>query len=84
MKYEDFRLSGSAVDDFFADTSLVQSRTASGTVRVAGLQDLAGFRFVADDTLVRLSKKDFWSLGEDGDGFFIERLVDDDEGPVGF
>jgi hypothetical protein len=51
-------------------------------MRVAGLQDLVGFQFVAEDTLVRLSKKDFWKLGEDGDGFFIERLVDDEEGPV--
>ena len=42
----------------------------------------AGFQFVANDKLVRISQKDFWRLGEDENGPFIERLVSDDEGPV--
>jgi hypothetical protein len=79
MKIEDIRLSSSSVDDFFNPP---KSRQAGNRMRIAGLLDLAGFQFVADDKLVRLSKNDFWKLGEDENGSYIERLVDDDQGPV--
>lgn len=80
FKFEDFRVSSSSVDDFIGDSSV---RTAgSGKIRVAGLHQLAGFQLIADNTLVHLSRQDFWQLGEDDDGYFIERLVSDDEGPI--
>jgi hypothetical protein len=44
--------------------------------------DLIGFSRVAEDTLIHLSQQDFWKLGQDNDGYFIERLVDDSGGPV--
>lgn len=79
MDYPDIRFSSSSIDDFFKP----QVRTAStGRIRVAGLSDLSGFQFVADDKLVRISQQDFWKLDKDNDGYFVERLVDDTSGPV--
>lgn len=80
-KIEDLRISGSSIDAFFAP----QKRQASaivGKVRVASTSQLAGFSLVAENTLVRVSQQDFWKLGKDDEGFFIERLVEDGEGPV--
>lgn len=80
----DLRFSSSSLDDFFAPAKPPTVRSASvGTKhRVASLHQLAGFSLVAEDTLVRVSQQDFWKLGQDGDGYFIERLVSDDDGPV--
>ena len=80
-KIEDLRFSSSSIDDFFAERK-PQRVAAEGRLRVASLHQLAGFQLVADDQLVRLSQQDFWKLGKDSEGFFIERLVDDDTGPV--
>jgi hypothetical protein len=81
LKIENFRFSSSSVDDFPSpDSSTI--RSASGRVRIASLNDLGGFRVAEDDTLIRISQKDFWKLGQDENGFFIERLVDDDLGPI--
>ena len=81
FKFEDIRLSSSAVDDFLPDDLTI--RTAStGKIRVGSLRQLAGFQLIADDQLIHLSRQDFWKLGEDEDGYFIERLVSDDDGPV--
>jgi len=81
LKIEDIRFSSSSVDDFFHERKF-QRVAAVGRIRVASLHQLAGFQLVAEDQLVRLSQQDFWKLGQDGEGFFIERLVDDDTGPV--
>ncbi len=80
----DLRFSSSSLDDFFAAKQAPASRSASapGKLRVASLHQLAGFTRLADDTLVRVSQQDFWKLGQDGEGYFIERLVSDDDGPV--
>jgi hypothetical protein len=80
IKIEDIRFSSSAVDDFFHPRTASESpstQAGAGKIRIAGLHQLAGFEPIADDKLVRLSKMDFWRLGEDDDGPFIERLVDD-------
>jgi hypothetical protein len=77
---EDLRFSSSSIDDFWAERP--KARVASGRLRISGVGDLGGFSFVAEDTLVRLSQQDFWKLGQDENGHFIERLVDDAEGPV--
>lgn len=82
LKVEDVRFSGSSVDDFFSPPSQTRQRSASGRIRIGSVHELAGFHFLADDKLVRLSQKDFWRLGQDSDGYFIERLVSDDDGPV--
>jgi hypothetical protein len=86
-KIEDLRFSSSSIDDFFAHEPIAKkARTASVStydrVRVANLQQLAGFQLVAEDQLVHLSQQDFWHLGKDDQGFYIEKLVDDDSGPV--
>jgi len=83
-KIENLRFSSSAIDDFFGSPEPVK-RVASmqqGKIRVGSLHQLAGFQIVAEDTLVRLSQQDFWKLGKDDGGFFIERLVDDETGPI--
>jgi predicted NAD/FAD-binding protein len=76
LKIEDLRLSSSSIDDFW--TPKPAARLASGRIRISGMCDLNGFHFIAEDTLVHLAKQDFWKLGEDENGHFIERLVDDD------
>ena len=83
IKIEDLRFSSNSIDDFFADRLTVREHIASvGKVRIASTHQLAGFQVVAEDTLIRVSQKDFWKLGQDSEGYFIERLVDDQEGPV--
>ncbi len=83
-KIEDLRFSSSSVDDFFNTKSV--SKTANvapqGRIRIASAHQLAGFHMIAEDQLVHLSQQDFWHLGQDDKGYYIERLVDDDSGPV--
>lgn len=83
-KIEDLRFSSSSIDDFFGTSKpkIVTASVVTGKVRVASVSQLAGFSFVAEDKLVHLSQKEFWKLGQDGEGFFIERLVDDQDGPL--
>lgn len=80
----DLRFSSSSLDDFFAPAKPpVRAASQGGKTRIAGLHQLAGFMRLSDDnTLVRVSQQDFWKLGQDGEGYFIERLVSDDDGPV--
>ena len=83
IKIEDLRFSSSSIDDFFADRSTFREHTASAKkIRIASTHQLSGFHVIASDTLVRVSQQDFWKLGQDSEGYFIERLVDDQEGPV--
>jgi hypothetical protein len=79
MKPEDIRLSCSSIDDFFNPPI---RQASSGKIRISSLHELSGFQFIAMDKLVHLSKQDFWQLGEDDDGPFITRLVDDSTGPI--
>ncbi len=81
IEIEDVRMSASAFDEFFAEC-LPKRQASTGKTRIASVSQLVGFRMVASDTLVRVSQQDFWKLGEDKEGFFIERLVEDNEGPV--
>lgn len=81
IKIEDLRYSSSSIDAFF-DPPPAPRVASSGKVRVAGLMDLVGFSRVAEDTLIHLSQQDFWKLGQDNNGYYIERLVDDSTGPV--
>ena len=82
LKIEDFKFSSSSIDETMFDRP-VRARTASsGVVRIASASDLAGFSRIAHDKLVHLSQKDFWKIGQDNEGFFIERLVDDGDGPL--
>lgn len=81
LNIEDIRFSSSSVDDFFSPQSSPRVAT-SGKIRIASLRELVGFVHVAEDQLVRLSQKDFWKLGQDENGHFIERLVDDTDGPI--
>jgi hypothetical protein len=81
LRIEDLRFSSSSIDEFFSPPVRLAS---SGRVRISSASQLAGFGRVAgaDDQLVHLSQQDFWKLGQDSDGYFIERLVNDDNGPV--
>lgn len=79
LKAEDFRMSSSSLDDFFSPPARPIRTASSHRIRIASLGSLTGFAMVAKDTLVHLSQKDFWKLGQDADGPYIERLVEDDE-----
>lgn len=81
FKIEDLRFSSSAIDDFFV-TDRPKTHIANGKVRIASLHTLSGFQVLSSDTLIRTSQQDFWKLGQDQEGYFIERLVDDGDGPV--
>ncbi len=82
-KIEDLRFSSSAIDDFFTSRPAVRiASQVQGKVRISNLHQLAEFQLIAEDQLVHLSQQDFWHLGKDDKGYFIERLVDDDNGPV--
>ena len=80
---EDLRFSSSSIDDFFKEPDQrTHISSIEGKIRISNLQHLAGFSFVSDDKLVRTSKLDFWKLSQDQDGYYIERLVSDDDGPI--
>lgn len=81
MRIEDLRFSSSSIDDAF-NPPPVRVASNSPRLRIASASQLAGFVRVADDKLVHLSQQDFWKLGKDSEGFYIERLVDDSEGPI--
>ena len=83
-KIEDLRFSSSSIDDFFTTPPVVRKASVGlvGKIRVSNVQQLAGFQMVAEDQLVHLSQQDFWHLGKDQEGYFIERLVDDSAAPV--
>lgn len=74
------RFSSSSVDDFFSRPKGL--KTASSQVRIASVSQLAGFNIVAKDQLIRISQQDMWKLGQDDEGYYIERLVDDSNGPI--
>ena len=78
---EDLRFSSSAIDDFFKPRQTIKVASI-GKVRISGVNQLEGFQILADNKLVRLSQQDFWKLGQDSEGHFIERLVDDSSNPI--
>lgn len=82
LKIEDFVFSSGALE--FEPTNSKVKVASSNKIRIASLNQAinSGFQIVSNDTLIRTSQKDFWKIGEDEDGPFIERLVSDDEGPI--
>ena len=59
------------------------ARQNVSTVRVASLGDLTSFfTKVGSDTLIHKSTHDLWSLKRDAGGYVIERLFDDNGGPL--
>jgi hypothetical protein len=82
LKIEDFRFSGSSIDDFYSPPKL--HTASSNKIRIASAADLSGFVKISSDKLVRVSQQDFWKLETDPETgeFFISRLADDHEGPV--
>lgn len=77
----DFDSISGSIDMFFEPKK--EPRVASsGKIRVSGASDLSGYVRVSSDTLVRVSQQDFWRIGKDDEGHFIERLVNDDSGPI--
>ena len=77
------RLSSSSIDERY-ELDGFKVRTSSSKIRIASVHQLAGFEVLSNDKLIRVSKQDFWKLGQDDEGYYIERLVEDDQGPVNF
>ncbi len=83
LNIEDLRFSSSSIDDVFERPASRVASNVSGKIRVASLTDLSGFMQVASNTLVHISKQDFWRLAQDEEGnYIIERIVSDDESPI--
>ena len=91
--FDDFSFSGFTMSDTGSDAFLgkapepIDLRVASpqvpNTIRVASIRDLAGFRRVAQDRLVRPSENDLWKLRQSDDGaWVVERLFDEDGNPL--
>lgn len=55
---------------------------AKSRIRVASLGDLTDFLRIGSDTLVHKATQDLWKLTKDPQGFVIERLFDDNGGPL--
>ncbi len=73
----DISFSSSSIDDvFMPQKTATRLRVADSSV--AALQVAAG-----KDPLIHIAQNDFWKLGHDSEGFYVERLVEDDQGPVG-
>lgn len=98
MDYKDFDISGILIEATGFDAYLggeevpeiTELVTASASknpqhkrYRVANMAQLKGFSRVANDTLIRKSERDLWSLEQSEDGeWVIERLFDDDGNPL--
>lgn len=69
-------------ESFFKDSNTSVRLASHGKTRISSLDQLVGMSRVASNVLVRHAQNDFWKIGEDEEGFFIERLVDDSAGPI--
>ena len=77
---DDLSYSSNSIDDVFKPVRVSsESVSTLGKVRVASVESIPGFLKLADDQLVRISQQDFWRIGFDNEGYFIERLVDDND-----
>ena len=82
LKIEDFRFSSSSIDDFYSPPNFIKV-AKSNRIRIASASDLNGFIKLSSNKLVHVSNQDFWKLSQDeGGDYFIERIMDDSEGPV--
>lgn len=95
MDYKDFDMGSvvmqySGMDSFLGGEEVQDLRelTASEAprgkrIRVASVEQLSGFTRVANDTLIRKSERDLWSLAQTDEGeWVIERLFDEDGNPL--
>lgn len=69
-------------ESFFNDRANPIRIASHGKTRISSLDQLVGMTRVASNVLIRHAQNDFWEIGEDENGFFIERLVDDTLSPV--
>lgn len=69
--------SSSALDDAFD-----HKEPAPLKRRVSSVTSIPGFLHVAGDTLIHIAKQDFWKIGYDEEGPYIECLVEDPNTPV--
>jgi hypothetical protein len=54
-----------------------------GRTKVASLDQLSGFVRTAEETLIRKSDRDLWSLRKDAQGdFYVERMFDETGAPL--
>ena len=95
MTYRDFDLGqiqtgASGIDGVFeTDPALVSPQGApvpelkqATMVRVGSVQQLQPFTRISAETLVNKATNDLWALKKDTDGYFIQRLFEDDGSPL--
>lgn len=66
-----------------AEGPKTQAKTGHHVIRVASLAKLAGeYQRVANNTLIHRSTRDLWSFRRDGQEYILERMFDDQGGPL--
>lgn len=82
---------GNGMDAFFASEPTIVTPTSGATktaaskpmrTKVGSLQQLQGFQRISAETLVNRSTQDLWAIRKEADGFYIERLFNDDGTPL--
>lgn len=76
-------ISGSSgLDALFQREAHIVSPHKTARVKVASIQDLKPFTRLSTETLIHKSDRDLWALKKEADGYFIERLFDDNGEPL--
>jgi hypothetical protein len=72
----------SGIDALFEREPQMITAARPKRMRVASLQQLSGFQRISAETLVHKSDRDLWSLKQEGEKFYIERLFADNGQPL--
>lgn len=67
---------------FEREPSMLKPLQKSARVRVASVGELKPFTRLSAETLIHKSDRDLWAIRKEADGFYIERLFDDNGNPL--
>ena len=70
------------LDSLFEREKHILTPHKTGRTKVASIKDIDKFIRLSSDTLIHKSDRDLWSLKKEGDGFYVERLFDDNGEPL--
>jgi hypothetical protein len=80
--FSKFEAQGSSGLDAFLESEpvVITPVKTAARIKVAKIADLQGFTRISNETLVRKSEQDLWSIKKEADGtLFIERMFDDNK-----
>lgn len=67
---------------FEREPAMLKPLQKSARVRVASVGELKPFTRLSAETLIHKSDRDLWAIRKEADGFYIERLFDDNGQPL--